>query len=161
LFVHLVLGKYNSTSDGYYAIDPILGVTLPTKATAVEGYFLQGSVLTLYTNSTANGPDTKLILNADTSFVFEQGIWRSTLLGSSGGGASGIGDLVQMFIQATPNSNAAHNTTNWQQQLVANDMLNFMSNYNVWAFTNAFDKNASVYTTLKAQQLQMMTDIQG
>jgi hypothetical protein len=162
LFFHVVLGRYNTATDGYYAIDPTPTVTTPTIATAVDAYFLRGSVLTLYTNSSAAGMDTKLILNGDVSFVFEAGIWRSSLLGSSVSGSYGVGDLVQQFIQATPNVNAATTVpSNNQQILVANDMLSYMSNYNVWAFSNNFSKSAAVYTTLKNLQPIMVSDIQG
>jgi type II secretory pathway pseudopilin PulG len=162
LFFHVVLGRYNSANDGYYAVDPIPAVTSPTLATTVDGYFLRGSVLTLYTNSSAAGMDTKLILNADTSFVFEAGVWRSSILGSSFSGSYGVGDLVQQFIQATPNVNATTKVpANNQQILVANDMLKYMSNYNVWAYSNNYSKSSAAYSTLTALQPIMISDIQG
>jgi len=162
LFVHLVLRKYNSANDGYFAIDGADGTTVPSLVTSVDGYFIKGTVLTLYTNSSVNGLDTKNILMADSSFVFEQGIWRNNLLGAAvGNGVAGVEDLVQQFLNATTNVNAANPNGNAQQILVANDMLTYMSNYNVWAFTNNYDKNGGVYTFLKNFEPTMMSDIQG
>ena len=169
LFVHLVLSRYNSTSGGWYTIDGSDGTTTPLQViTSLDGYFIQNTVVALYTNNPSDqvhALDTKQILTADTSFVFEQGIWRGTLTGQSvGNGAAGAGDVVQQFLNATPNANAQYPypaNTNYQQILVASDMLTYMSNYNVWAFTNNFDKNSAVYRFLKNFEPTMISDIQG
>ena len=171
LFVHLLLGRYNSSVDGYYTVDGVDGTTGPTLVTNVDGYFLQGTVLTLYKNGAVTGMDTKQILTTDTSFVFEQGIWRGNITGASAGnGAANVGDLVQQFLEATPNTNTAPNWSlsnqNTQQVLVVKDMLNFMSNYNVWAyqysFTNtAFNDTKKNSGLLIDLQKALMLDIQG
>jgi type II secretory pathway pseudopilin PulG len=146
LFVHLMLSRYNSTDGGWFAIDANDGTTTPLQViTSVDGYFIQGSVLSLYTNNT--GLDTKQILTADGSFVFEQGLWRGTLTGAAlGNGAANASDVVQHFLDATPNTNAQNwslTTSNAQQVLVVSNMLAYMSNYNRWAYTNlpAFSDN--------------------
>jgi type II secretory pathway pseudopilin PulG len=137
LFVHLLLSKYNSTTNGAYTIDGNDGTTVPLQvSSAVDGYFIQGTVLTLYTNNPSDlnqihSLDTKQILTADCSFVFEQGIWRGTLTGASlANGAAGAGDVVQHFLDAATNINSANPG---QQMLVVSNMLMYMSNYNVWA----------------------------
>jgi hypothetical protein len=141
LFVHLVMSKYNSATYGFYTID---GSSL-TGATNVDGYFLQGSALTLYTASNAANPDSKQILMADTSLVFEQGQWHSGISGSSGGnGAANGGDLVQQFLNAPTNINAQYPTGNLQQVLVVSNMISYMSNYNYWA-SNGFPNSMRGY----------------
>jgi hypothetical protein len=161
LFVHLVMSKYNSSSYGYYTVDGIDGTTVPTQATYVDGYFLQGSVLTLYTNQYATNLDSKQILTADASFVFEVGKWRGTLQGGSpGNGAATGGDVVQQFLDATPNVKAANPNSNAQQVLIVNDMLTFMSNYNVWAYSNGF-ASGSLKTYLKNFEPTMISDLEG
>jgi type II secretory pathway pseudopilin PulG len=169
LFVRLLLNKYNTSSYGYYTVDGTDGTTAPTSVTNVDGYFIQGSVLTLYTNapgtsvSYATNIDTKLILNSDTSLVFEQGKWRGYIEGAStGNGAADAGDIVSRFLAATPNTNAAQTFGNAQQVIVVGDMLAFMSNYNIWAYSNNFDKNAAIYkTTLQNLEPTMMSDMRG
>jgi hypothetical protein len=163
LFVHLVMSKYNSSSYGYYTVDGVDGTTVPTQASTVDGYFLQGSVLTLYTNAYATNMDTKQVLTADTSFVFEQGHWHSTLTGGSpGNGAANAGDVVQQFLDATPNVNAQNTNGNMQQVLVVSNMLSFMSNYNVWAYSNNFANGGGMKTYLQGLEANgLMPALQG
>ena len=170
LFVHVLLSKYNSSTYGYFTIDGNDGITPPTQVSWVDGYFIQGTVLTLYTNNPSDqihAIDTKQILTADTSFVFEQGIWRSTLTGAAfGTGATGVGDLVQQFLNATTNVNAANPNGNAQQVLVASNMLSYMSNYNVWALQYSYT-NDSLKSYLAGDKTiigiepSMMSSIQG
>jgi hypothetical protein len=137
-------------------------------AGGVDGYFIQGTVLTLYTNNPTDqihAVDIKQVLNADTSFVFEQGKWRSALQGSSvGNGAANVGDVVQQFLDATPNTNSAAGwpltTSNLQQVLVVSNMLNYISNYNVWAYQDGFN-NTSMKNYLVKIEGDMMSSIQG
>ena len=165
LFVRLVMNKYNSGIYGYYTIDGIDGATVPTSAFNVDGYFIQGSVLSLYSGSSATNLDTKMILTADTSLVFEQGKWGGSLTGASAGsGAAGVDDVVQQFLNATPNTNAQNwslSNQNTQQLLVVNDIFAYMSNYNVWAFSNNFSRSSPIYTYLKNFEPTMISDIQG
>jgi type II secretory pathway pseudopilin PulG len=167
LFVHLVLSRYNSTSGGWYAIDGNDGTTTPLQVTSgVDGYFIQGSVLTLYTNSPSaltqpQALDTKQILIADGSFVYEQGIWRGSLTGASlANGSAGAGDVVQHFLDAATNVNSANPMGNAQQMLVASNMLAFMSNYNVWA-QGGFKTTDPYKTLLTGIEPSLMTSMRG
>jgi type II secretory pathway pseudopilin PulG len=160
LFVRLWLGNYNSTNSGYYTIDGVDGVTTPTLVNTVDGFFIQGSVLGLYTNANASCLDTKQILSRNSAFVFENGLWRGSLSGSSMAGGIGlIGDVAQQFLLATPNVNAQNPIGNAQQALVVSYMLSYMSNYNVWA-SQSFN-NPGLKTYLQGIQGSMMSSIQG
>jgi hypothetical protein len=146
LFVHLLLGRYNSITSGYYAVDQ----TPPTQVVTIDGYFIQGSSLALYTNST--GISTRQIVIKDSAFVFEQGVWRGSLSGATmAGGVMDIGDVVQQFLNAVPNENAP----NGQQAVVVGNMLSFMSNYNVWALP----PNNYVNPTLKNYLIGIQGDL--
>jgi hypothetical protein len=175
LFVHLLLSKYNSTTNGGYTIDGNDGTTVPLQvSSSVDGYFIRGTVLTLYTNNPSDPNqihafDTKQILTADCSFVFEQGIWRGSLTGASfANGAAGGGDVVQHFLDAATNVNSANPIGNAQQMLVVSNMLAYMSNYNVWA-QGGFKNNDPLQTLLAGDKNKgivgiepsMMASMQG
>jgi len=160
LFVHLLVGKYNSTNTGAFSID----ASAPILAANIDGYMIQGSVLGLYTNnSTGFGPYTQQILTRDSSFVFENQVWRGNLSGgTAGGGGNNLGvmnlpDVVQQFLNAPANVNAKNGSA--QQSMVVNSMLNYMSNYNVWANGNYADATMKSY--LISLQGVMMTNLQG
>jgi type II secretory pathway pseudopilin PulG len=158
LFVRVLMGKFNSIGNAYYCIDGVDGVTTPTLANSIGGYFIPGSILGLYTNSTATSLDTKQILTRDASFLFENGVWRGSLSGSTlSGGIMNIGDLVQQFLLAPPNVNAQNG--NAQQALVVSSMLSYMRNYNVWAQGSFNDANLK--NNLIAIQADMVSKIQG
>jgi len=163
LFVHLFLNECSSC-NAFYSIDGAAPTNLPT-LNPISGYFIQGSVLRLYTNSISPPPpvgvDTQQILARDGSFLFENGVWRGSLSGSLlGSGIMNIGDVVQQFLNATPNVNAQNPSGNAQQKLVVDSMLNYMSNYNVWAIQYNFN-NSSLKSYLSSLQSEMMLNIQG
>ena len=162
LFVHLVLGNYNSSSQGYYTVDPGTG-GLTNQVTYVDGYFIRSTILALFNTAPPSVPDTQLVLNQDSSFVFEQGVWRNNLLAPAGGGVAAVGDLVQQFMDATPNVNAANPSTNLQQVMVVTNMLSFMTNYIAWSQTTPqpFKKSAPVYGTLQTLQVSLVNSLQG
>jgi prepilin-type N-terminal cleavage/methylation domain-containing protein len=160
LFVHLVLGNYNSSSQGYYTVDPGTGGAT-NQVTYVDGYFIRSTTLALF--NTATALDTQLVLNQDSSFVFEQGVWRNSLLAPAGGGVAAVGDLVQQFMDATPNVNAANPYTNLQQVMVVTNMLSYMSNYVAWSQTTPqpFKQSAPVYNTLQSLHNSLVSSLQG
>jgi hypothetical protein len=166
LFVRLVLGNYNlgTGSKGYYLVDSPSGA-FPLAVTYVDGYFIRGTVLALYNGSNPTNLDTQVVLNQDSSFVFEAGVWRSTLMGPAGGGGVGnSSDLVQQFLDATPNVNAQYPYTNLQQQIVVTNMLAYMSNYVAWAVTtssNFTPKSGTAYNNLTALHDSLVTAMQG
>src|SRR5262249_2324222 len=150
--------KYNSATNGLYTIDNV--PASPIAAFNVDGYFLQGSVLALYTNNPV-GMDITQILTRDSSFIYEQGAWRGSLTGATlRGGVLNLGDVVQQFLQAAPNVSGANPTGNMQQVLVVSNMLSYMSNYNVWAIQYNYSNN-SLKTYLQGIQGNMMSAIGG
>jgi hypothetical protein len=152
--VQLVTGKTNS-GYGYYTVDnlqpPVFAGTAGT-----TNYYIQGSVLSLNEASSTN----RLILNSPGGFVFDNGVWRSNGNGSGAGpGVMDLGAVVQQFLAATPNVNAANPNGNAQQVLIVNDMLNYMQTYNAWAASGYTD--AGLKSQATTIQGQMMTDIDG
>src|SRR4030095_12286445 len=84
LFVHLILTT-NVSESAYYSIDPP-STTNKVQNLGADGYFIKNSVLYLYQNSTNVYPkpvDSQQILTRDTSFVYDQNVWRSSLTGGS------------------------------------------------------------------------------
>jgi type II secretory pathway pseudopilin PulG len=157
LFVHLLLGTYASSPLGAYTLDnnPISPVAVGT----ADGYFIQGSVLGLYTNST--GISTQQILTRSTSFLYDHNVWRGSISGSVlGPGVMNIGDVVMQFLNSPNNVNAANPAGNAQQQSVVNNMLSYMSNYNVWAYQYGFT-NAGMKAYLRSIQPGLVSSIQG
>jgi type II secretory pathway pseudopilin PulG len=162
LFVNLVLMTYlTSAQNGQYAVDggPLGAAPL---GGGTNGYFIEGTVLNLYNNSPTNSLDSQQVLIRDSSFVFDNNVWRSEIYDPVGVGGllGGIAGVVAQFLAAPPNLNAANNNGNAQQVLVVQDMMTYMSNYDAWAAGNFSDNN------LKSQlqnnyQPTMMTDIQG
>ncbi len=158
LFVDLVLGSYGSGNSGYFAIDgSVIGIA-PTNT--FEGYFLQNSVLALYTGSSSNTLDSQQILVRDCSFVFESGIWKSSIVGGLMPGGMDVGGVVSQFLAAPGNTNAANSVSNAQQIAVAQSMLSYMSNYGVWAAGNFTDNNLRNYLKNTVQP-NMMAAVQG
>ena len=156
LFVHLLVGTYHSPSGGAYNIDGVSPVPVPLGA--VDGYYIQGSVLGLYNGPSPYTANTQQILTRDSSFLLQNGIWVGSLSGSSmAGGILNIGDVVQQFLSAPANVNAQNG--NAQQVLVVSNMLTYMSNYNVWA-SQSFN-NAALKSYLIGVQGGLMTTIQG
>jgi len=161
LFVHLLLGRYTSVKYGYYSIDGDGGTLAAIPVVTADGYYIQGSVLGLYsTNGGVANLDAKQILTKDSSFVYEQDIWRGSISGSQIGGAGNIGDVAQQFMDALPNVHAANTNGNAQQLLIINDMMRYMSNYNVWA-SSGYPSPGSMKTYLQSLEQTMMSDIQG
>jgi hypothetical protein len=77
-----------------------------------------------------------------------------------------LGDVVAQFITATPNVNAANANANAQQIAVVNSMMNYMSNYNIWASGVTAPGgvpfgDASYKTLLNSVQGTMMSAING
>src|SRR5439155_19179772 len=121
LFLHMLLNRYNTTNTGAYSVDGLPAVSVVT----VDGYFIRGSVLGLYTNYFSTNPVARQILTRDSSFTFEAGVWVGSLSGATTGtnnaGVMNVGDVVQQFMTAPPNVNAQNPIGNAQQVLVVNN----------------------------------------
>jgi type II secretory pathway pseudopilin PulG len=76
LLVHLVLAYTASTTRAFYSINAVDTNSLGS-TTWVDSYFLQNSVLGLYSTN-SNNLDSQQILVHDTSFVYYHDAWRAT-----------------------------------------------------------------------------------
>jgi len=119
-------------------------------------------------NGTTN-IDSQQILTRDTSFVYEQNVWRSSLTGGSFlAGSLDLGSVVDKFLDAPENPNAmytltnnAHGNTNsmTQQSLVVSNMIAYMTAYTNWAAAG-FPNNGLKSTAISIQG-NMLTAVQG
>jgi hypothetical protein len=144
LFAKLVLSTYFSASPGQYAVDGTPGSPpyfAAPYSNAVSGYYLKGTAVQLYTNlpTSTSTPQLTHILNEDSSFVFENGVWKTSLTGGRTLGAGSSMGIVAAFLAARPNTNAQYYSpafSNQQQVLIVGAFINYMSNYNRWVYTN-------------------------
>jgi hypothetical protein len=77
----------------------------------------RSTVLALYNGSNATNLDTQVVLNQDSSLVFEQGIWRNTLLARPEAAASGR-RATWCKRSWTPRRTSTHPNTNLQQLML-------------------------------------------
>jgi type II secretory pathway pseudopilin PulG len=159
LFVHLVLGTYQSAQNGYYAVD---GASLAAASTnSIEGYFIQGSVLNLYNNSVTTSLDSQQVLLRDSSFVFEDNVWKNAIAGNYlPGSGLNLAAVVTQFLAAPPNRNAANTNGNAQQVAMVSAMMNYMSKYDDWAAGN-FTDNSLKNALINNYQPAMMEAVNG
>src|SRR5438477_9795744 len=77
-----------------------------------DGYFIKNSVL-YFINQGPTNIDSQQILSRDTSFVYEQNVWRSSLTGGSFlAGSLDLGSIVDKYLEAPENTNAMYTLTN-------------------------------------------------
>ena len=158
LFIKLVLSSYNSATNGQYAVDGSATNQVPFGA-GLGGYFFKGSLLKLYRGAPESLFDSTQVLNDDASFVYESGMWKSSLRGTISTGVADTAGVVAAFLAATPNTNAYYKATNYQQILVVTKMAEYISNYNAWAEGNF--ASDPLRTQLIAVQADMMTAVWG
>jgi type II secretory pathway pseudopilin PulG len=156
LFVDLALGPYASSQVGAYSIN-----AGPTNAVSgnLEGYFLQNSVLTLYSGS---GVDSQQILTRDGSFVYEGDVWKGSIQGGGFLNGLDIAGIVAAYLAAPYNPNSATQPPgpNAQQVLVVNDMMAYMQYYIDWAQAS-FNKSDPSYQNALTAQTKMVNDVIG
>ena len=147
LFMHLVLTANNSSTNsaemGYYSIDTTsTNYNVPSIGPGRDGYFIKNSSLYLYMGRT--NMDSQQILDRDTSFVYEQNVWRSSLTGGSFlAGSLDLGSIVDKYLDAPENMRAMYTLTNniqgntnvslTQQSFVVSNMIAYMKAYTNWA----------------------------
>jgi len=140
-FVRLGLSVADPT-NAYYQID-LFPLNLLTNGTAVNAWFLRGTVLNLYyptTNSATNLLASQVLLQ-DSTWVFSGGLWRNAAVAASGNGGGGGGPygglqaIVQQFV-ANPSHNGMYPSN------LFNDMMTYMSNYALF-FTNSTSSSLS------------------
>jgi prepilin-type N-terminal cleavage/methylation domain-containing protein len=156
LFVRLVLTVYASDGIPRYSIDSI-SCGGATYVTNLDNYFIKGTTLSLYTHMDCSDPnvmDSRHILTFDTSYVYNQNVWRSSIIGGATVGGLDVGTVVDKFLAAPPNLNpfVPHGTD--QQRWVVTNMMAFMAAYDNWAGNN-FPPGALKNTTSAKQQAMM------
>ncbi|HEY5912571.1 MAG TPA: type II secretion system protein [Verrucomicrobiae bacterium] len=130
-------------------------------------YLLAGTSVNLCHAWPSNTLDSIQILNKDSSFIYERGVWKSSAAGGILPGGVDIAAVVNAFLKAPYNENAQNKTPypEVQQYLTVAAMMDYMSNYIVWAkgstsTTNFGDNNLYLYLRNNLQP-NMMTTIQG
>jgi len=133
LFHRLVLGTYTAATNGQFQIEGTMPRQPATFGAGYDAYYLQGTAVDLVTGSPDNKTNHAVILNDDTSFVYEYGIWRNSIQGGESSGLGDISGIVAAFLAATPNQNANLPWTNAQQVAIVNSFIQYLSNYSTWA----------------------------
>ena len=142
LFVRLVLTT-NVSESAYYSIDSTNSADLyNVPSPGRDGYFIRNSVLYLYTHGRTI-IDSQQILTRDTSFVYDQNVWRSSLTGGSFlAGSLDLGSIVDKYLDAPENTNALYTIAKsniTQQAVVVSNMIAYMTAYTNWAASNFQD----------------------
>jgi type II secretory pathway pseudopilin PulG len=161
LFNHLVLSSYLGTTPGYYKIDGLPAGTSYLQASisnGVAGYFLKSTVVDLYASAPAVAFQESDVLDQDTSFVYEKGVWRKSIAAGVAVGTGDISGIVEAFLKAPENINAAHtNGAGLQQFIIVTNFIAYMSNYNRWEDAGFTDNGLKTY--LQSFQPQMMQSV--
>jgi type II secretory pathway pseudopilin PulG len=131
-FHHLVLVNRDAVSPSFTlnGSSPITVANNTNNNVGWDSYYLDGSVVDLCdTNGTTM---TRHVLTRDISFVFEDGSWRTQIMGLSTGNylADDFGDKAAAFLAANWYS-GAFKGADQQAALVA--MYSFMCTYTLWA----------------------------
>lgn len=163
LFVRLQLGTYSSATNGMYNFNKAPGTNAAPRFTGFEAYYIRGTELNLYSGMPLTNLDLTAVLNEDNSYVYEGGIWRSSLVKAAAKGLGDISDIVAAFLAAQPNTNALNPVGNAQQVDVVLKFLDFMTNYNKWAAPgpDQFKKKYRDTLLLPEKQVAMMQAVQG
>jgi prepilin-type N-terminal cleavage/methylation domain-containing protein len=158
LFVHLLLNTYSSSGSPRYSIDSTNwagALVVATNGLGVEAYFIQNSILTLYTHQGAI--DSQQILIRDSSFVYNENVWRGSIAGGFFLGGLDVASTVDKFLAAPANLRAANGAN--QQALIVQAMQDYLDAYQNWA--GAVFPNGALKTTAGQKQTAMMTAVQG
>lgn len=160
LFVNVVLSTYTGTNLGLYKVDNSDYFTAP-KSNGVAAYFLKGTVLQLYASAPGRTLQHTEVLDHDTSYVYENGVWRSSILGAVATGIGDVSGIVEAFLKAPGNINAGHtNPAKIQQEIIVTNFIAFMSNYNRWEDGNFSDNALQLYLK-NTLQPAMMNAVEG
>jgi type II secretory pathway pseudopilin PulG len=129
-FHRLILYNRDTNTSCFFSIDgsSLLGVTNGPGGNQADAYYLDGSVVGLYTNSTLQLTE---VLNKDMSRIFEAGLW-SDQLGS--GPSMPISTNLDQIAYAFINSQPPGKSLKGDNTLGAADMmLSYMLAYSSWA----------------------------
>lgn len=120
-----------------------------------RAYYLQNTVLRLHRHT--GNLDSTQVLSRDGSFMYQNGIWKSSAAGGAMPGGVDIAGVVHAFLNAVPNTEARYGAA--QQKLVVQSMMNYMSNYIAWADGNFTDDSLKSYLLVTVQP-NMITTLQ-
>lgn len=162
LFVNLVLSTYTTgTNLGLYKIDDYPQFYTAPASNGVSRFFLKGTMVNLYASAPSIELQHSVLLEDNTSFVYENGIWRRSITGGAATGSGDVSGIVEAFLKAPANINAANTVPEKIQQLIiVTNFIAFMSNYNRWEDGNFTDNALKDYldNTLHGQ---MMDAVEG
>lgn len=167
LFVNLLLSTYKpgTNGNGYFGFEATTPINAAPAGAGFSAYYLRGTELNLRTSTDLGVPASHTeILQEDESFVFENNVWQSSIIGPIT--APGIGDLtgiVKAFLEAYPNPNSFYYTNTaprTQQVLVVSTMREFMTNYSYWA-SQGFDAALKTTLDIEGKRDAMMDAVQG
>ncbi len=162
LFVHLLLTTYSSAGSPRYSIDSTswsTALVITNNLTIVDSYFIQDSAVVLYKHT--GDTDSQQILIRDSSFVYDQNVWRGSILGGFFLAGLDVASVVDQYLSA-PSNNRAQNGTN-QQSIVVQAMKTYMDRYGDWAlagFPHGNNPEPPTYTAAKNAQVAMLTAVQ-
>ena len=162
LFVHLLLTTYSSAGSPRYSIDSTswsTALVITNNLTIVDSYFIQDSAVVLYKHT--GDTDSQQILIRDSSFVYDQNVWRGSILGGFFLAGLDVASVVDQYLSA-PSNNRAQNGTN-QQSIVVQAMKTYMDRYGDWAlagFPHGNNPEPPTYTVAKNAQVAMLTAVQ-
>src|ERR1035441_4643006 len=155
LFCRVILSPIDWTSSGSFAIETNGTASTINAVTTNSGpltfWYLQGTVLRLYDTNTGPGSytlETKSIVQADCSYVFENAAWRGQLsaLGTNGPfpnaiaysaavAANNFTALANQFQACNRNGSLSLNFQDSTLEVVGT-FYAFMNDYNSWAQLN-------------------------
>lgn len=171
LFVALYIVTAGNDVPGWYTIGTNITLLQAPNQLLSQPYdprfLLAGTSVNLYHAAPTNTLDSIQILNKDTSFIYERGIWKSSAAGGTLPGGLDIAAVVNAFLKAPYNEKAQIKTPypEVQQYIAVASMMDYMSNYLVWASgststTNFGDNNLYLYLRYTVQP-NMISNLQG
>jgi type II secretory pathway pseudopilin PulG len=151
MFRRLILNPNDPAQCGRFSIDTSLSAVV-TNGTVRSSWYLDGTIVGLYdTNNVANSVFLELreLLQRDTSYVFENGLWRTQIFdgmypqssssGSSSNAYQGYVDVFEgvgsQFLNTT-NSLAKNGST---PTVVLSAFYTMMMDYYTWSFSGFID----------------------
>ncbi len=159
LFVRLVLNTYASITKCFYSIDSTNGPAEVSNA-GTKGYFLQDSILFLYSGSSAGGTnfDSEQILIQNSAFLYYLDRWHGSVSGAALVAGMDIAAVVDQYMAAYPNARAQN--TN-QQAIVVQKMIDFMDAYSTWAAAGFPYTPKTLPPDLSVAQAALKVAVQG
>jgi hypothetical protein len=135
VFHRLIMTTRDNSTNAGYSINTSAYASVPTGASGINTYFLDGSVVRLATLLSGGGTtnEVRLTLTRDMSFTFEAGTWHWQLNGSGTSGATtaeSFANEAARFISTTQIP-GQHQGADPQGTLSA--FYTFMFSYTLWA----------------------------